>query len=84
MAGTDYCYTFHNETLDWIAAREFCAAQNGQLPIITDSVTSSALRDLLRRRGEADSWLGGRADHRDSYDWFWISGKKFISVLLFS
>ena len=84
VAGSDYCYTFHTEPLDWIAAREFCATQNGQLPIITDSVTSSTLRDLLRQRGEADSWLGGTVDHRENYDWFWISGKNPCLFVYFS
>ena len=74
LAGSDYCYTFHSQTLDWAAAREYCASQNGQLPIVTDSVTSSSLRDLLRNRGENNTWLGASATHESNYDWFWISG----------
>jgi len=67
--------------LSWDEAREFCAARNSTLPIITDEIVDNAFQQfivndaysIIQRRPVWTDAHAGRVDN--SVNWRWTNGR---------
>ena len=77
----NYCFYTNGSLLSWNEAREFCAAKNSTLPIITDKNIDNVFQQFIVNDSynvtqHRSVWLDAYARHvNNSVRWHWINGQ---------
>jgi len=84
VADKNYCFYTSDSSgslLSWNEAREFCAAMNSTLPIITDKDIDNVFQQFIVNDAynviqNRSVWLDAYARHvNNSVKWHWINGQ---------
>jgi len=81
VGNVNYCFYTTGSLMSWNEAREFCAAMNSTLPIITDKNIDNVFQqfiviDSYNVTQHISVWLDAYARHvNNSVRWHWINGQ---------
>ncbi|MBR1398266.1 MAG: hypothetical protein IJ563_12150 [Selenomonadaceae bacterium] len=68
-------YKVFNTGMTWQQAKEYCEKQGGHLVTINSSQEQALVVNLLRSKGNKNSyWLGG---YKNGNSWAWVTGEAF-------
>lgn len=70
-----HSYKVFNDGMTWDAAKRYCESQGGHLVTINSSQEQAVVMNLLRSKGNKNSyWLGG---YKNGNSWSWVTGESF-------
>ncbi|CAG2209120.1 CD206 [Mytilus edulis] len=76
---SQYCYSFHQDQLSWLDAREVCKNMGGDLASVHSDDEETYIKAKISPFNCIAVWLGGNDNHQEG-GWQWSDGSPFNKV----